>query len=199
MLEILYSIVVFSGTLMAIAAVILWVIARMVPRGDVHILVNEERDVASPTGQKLLGALAGAGIFVPSACGGGGTCGQCKVKVLKGGGELLPTEASLITKREAREGERLACQVSVFQDLEVSSRSWFSICRRAKRWISKRAATCSSSARRTNSATPTSTSTKSTGRTGNATGCSNWNHMSPIRPRAPTRWRAIPRKGTSSS
>jgi Na+-transporting NADH:ubiquinone oxidoreductase subunit F len=119
MLEILYSIVVFSGTLMAIAAVILWVIARMVPRGDVHILVNEERDVASPTGQKLLGALAGAGIFVPSACGGGGTCGQCKVKVLKGGGELLPTEASLITKREAREGERLACQVSVFQDLEV--------------------------------------------------------------------------------
>jgi Na+-transporting NADH:ubiquinone oxidoreductase subunit F len=119
MLEILYSIVVFSGTLMAIAAVILWVIARMVPRGDVHILVNEERDVASPTGQKLLGALAGAGIFVPSACGGGGTCGQCKVKVLKGGGELLPTEAALITKREAREGERLACQVSVFQDLEV--------------------------------------------------------------------------------
>jgi Na+-transporting NADH:ubiquinone oxidoreductase subunit F len=119
MQEIFYSTLVFSGTLIAIAVVILWVMARMVPQGDVHILVNEERDVATPTGQKLLGALADAGIFVPSACGGGGTCGQCRVKVLKGGGELLPTESSLITKREAREGERLACQVSVFQDLEV--------------------------------------------------------------------------------
>jgi len=119
MLEILYSVAIFSGTLVAIAVVILWVIARLVPQGDVHILVNHERDVATPTGKKLLGALADAGIFVPSACGGGGTCGQCKVKVLKGGGELLPTEAALITKREAREGERLACQVTVFQDVEV--------------------------------------------------------------------------------
>jgi Na+-transporting NADH:ubiquinone oxidoreductase subunit F len=119
MLEILYSVAVFSGTLVAIALVILWVIARMVPQGDVHILVNGERDVDTPTGKKLLGALADAGIFVPSACGGGGTCGQCRVKVLKGGGELLPTEASLISKREAREGERLACQVTVFQDLDV--------------------------------------------------------------------------------
>ena len=119
MLEILYSILIFSGTLIAIGAVILWVIARLVPQGDVHILVNGERDVTTPPGKKLNGALAEAGIFVPSACGGGGTCGQCRVKVLKGGGDLLPTEASLITKREAREGERLACQVTVFQDMEV--------------------------------------------------------------------------------
>lgn len=119
MLEIFYSMLIFTGTLVAIGAVILWVIARMVPRGDVHILVNGERDVTAATGMKLLGALAEAGIFVPSACGGGGTCGQCKVKVLKGGGELLPTEAALITKREASEGERLACQVTVFQDLEA--------------------------------------------------------------------------------
>ena len=119
MLEIVYSTVIFTGTLIAIAVVILWVIARMVPRGDVHVLVNQERDIATPTGQKLLGALADAGIFVPSACGGGGTCGQCRVRVLRGGGELLPTEASLVTRREAREGERLACQVTVFGDLEV--------------------------------------------------------------------------------
>jgi Na+-transporting NADH:ubiquinone oxidoreductase subunit F len=119
MLEILYGIVIFSGTLVAIGAVILWVIARMVPQGDVHILVNGEREVVTPTGKKLLGALADGGIFVPSACGGGGTCGQCRVKVLKGGGELLPTEAALITKREARQGERLACQLSVFENLEV--------------------------------------------------------------------------------
>jgi Na+-transporting NADH:ubiquinone oxidoreductase subunit F len=119
MLEIFYSMLIFTGTLVAIGAVILWVMARMVPQGDVHILVNGERDVTAATGVKLLGALAEAGIFVPSACGGGGTCGQCKVKVLKGGGELLPTEAALITKREAREGERLACQVTVFADLET--------------------------------------------------------------------------------
>ena len=119
MLEILYGIVIFSGTLVAIGAVILWVIARMVPQGDVHILVNGERDVVTPTGKKLLGALADGGIFVPSACGGGGTCGQCRVRVLKGGGELLPTEAALITKREAQQGERLACQLSVFENLEV--------------------------------------------------------------------------------
>jgi Na+-transporting NADH:ubiquinone oxidoreductase subunit F len=122
MLEILYGVVVFSGTLLAITLVNLWVIARMVPQGDVHILVNGERDVTTAPGKKLQNALAGAGIFVPSACGGRGTCGQCRVKVPKGGGELLPTETSLISKKEAREGERLACQVTVFQDLEVQVR-----------------------------------------------------------------------------
>jgi Na+-transporting NADH:ubiquinone oxidoreductase subunit F len=70
-------------------------------------------------GGRLLGSLAAAGIFVPSACGGGGTCGQCRVKVLQGGGSLLPTEASLISKREAAEGERLACQVPVSQDMKI--------------------------------------------------------------------------------
>jgi Na+-transporting NADH:ubiquinone oxidoreductase subunit F len=119
MLEIFYSVLIFTTTLMAIGAVILWVIARMCPQGNLHILVNDERDVLTPAGKKLQGALADAGIFIPSACGGGGTCGQCRVKVLKGGGDLLPTEASLITKREAAEGERLACQVSIFQDMEV--------------------------------------------------------------------------------
>jgi len=119
MQEILYSILVFTGTLTVIGAVILWVIARLVPQGDVHIRVNDERDIKTSNGKKLLGALADAGIFVPSACGGGGTCGQCKVKVLKGGGELLPTEAALITKKQAEEGERLACQVTVFEDMEV--------------------------------------------------------------------------------
>jgi len=119
MVEIISSVLVFTAILMLISLLILWVIARMVPRGNVHILVNGERDLATPTGARLLGALADNGIYVPSACGGGGTCGQCRVKVLKGGGQLLPTEASLISKREAREGERLACQVTVFNDLEV--------------------------------------------------------------------------------
>jgi Na+-transporting NADH:ubiquinone oxidoreductase subunit F len=119
MLEIFYSVVVFSLILLGIGLVILWVIARMVPRGDVHILVNGERDLVAPSGGRLLGMLADNGVYVPSACGGGGTCGQCRVKILQGGGELLPTEAALISRREARAGQRLACQVTVFRDLEI--------------------------------------------------------------------------------
>ena len=112
MSEILYSVVVFTVSLLLLAMILQWVIARMVPKGKVHILVNGERDLATPTGGRLLGTLADNGIFVPSACGGGGTCGQCRVKVLKGGGELLPTEASLISKREAREGELAGVRVA---------------------------------------------------------------------------------------
>jgi Na+-transporting NADH:ubiquinone oxidoreductase subunit F len=119
MQEIVYSVIVFTSILLLLAVLILWVRARLVPRGDVIIRVNEELDLTAPTGGRLLGTLADAGIFVPSACGGGGTCGQCRVRVLKGGGSLLPTEASLISKREASEGERLACQVAVSQDLEI--------------------------------------------------------------------------------
>ena len=101
MQEILYSVLVFTSILLVLTLLILWVRARLVPQGNVNINVNGKRDLAVPAGGKLLGALADAGIFVPSACGGGGTCGQCRVKVLEGGGSMLPTEASLISKREA--------------------------------------------------------------------------------------------------
>jgi len=119
MQEILYSIIVFTVILLLLTVLIMWVRARLVPQGDVTIRVNEELNLTAPTGGKLQGTLADAGIFLPSACGGGGTCGQCRVRVLHGGGSLLPTEASLINKREALEGERLACQVTVFQNLEI--------------------------------------------------------------------------------
>jgi Na+-transporting NADH:ubiquinone oxidoreductase subunit F len=119
MQEIFYSVVIFTAILLLLALLILWVRSRLVPQGDVRIRVNDERDLVVPTGGRLLGTLADAGIFVPSACGGGGTCGQCRVKVLDGGGSLLPTEASLISKREASGGERLACQVAVTDDLNI--------------------------------------------------------------------------------
>jgi Na+-transporting NADH:ubiquinone oxidoreductase subunit F len=119
MQEIILSVVLFTGILLLLTLLILQVRARLVPQGDVHINANGERDLTVPAGDRLLGTLANAGIFVPSACGGGGTCGQCKVKVLEGGGSLLPTEASLISKREAAEGERLACQVTVTQDMRI--------------------------------------------------------------------------------
>ncbi len=119
MLEILYSVLLFTAILALLALLILWIRAKLIPPGGVTILVNGERELKVPTGGRLLSTLTDSEIFVPSACGGGGTCGQCRVKVLEGGGSLLPTEASLITKREAADGERLACQVGVHQDMSI--------------------------------------------------------------------------------
>jgi len=99
--------------------VILQAKSHLVPQGEVDIVVNDEKTIKAPVGSKLLMALANAGLFVPSACGGGGTCAQCRVKVLEGGGDLLPTEATHITKRQAREGERLSCQVTVKQPMKI--------------------------------------------------------------------------------
>jgi len=120
MQEIVLSIMVFSGILLLLAGLILMVRAKLVPQGDVTIRINDELDLQSPVGGKLMEGLANGGVFVPSACGGSGTCGQCRVRVHEGGGALLPTEASLISKREAAAGDRLACQVAVNQDLVIS-------------------------------------------------------------------------------
>jgi Na+-transporting NADH:ubiquinone oxidoreductase subunit F len=92
---------------------------RLIPAGDVKIVVNDQKTIEVPRGGKLLGALAQEGIFVASACGGGGTCAQCLVKVPEGGGAILATEKSHINRREEREGYRLSCQVAVKQDMEV--------------------------------------------------------------------------------
>jgi Na+-transporting NADH:ubiquinone oxidoreductase subunit F len=85
----------------------------------VKITVNNQTVLEVPAGGKLLNALSAQGIFVSSACGGGGTCAQCKVNVLEGGGEILATETGHINKRDAREGCRLSCQVAVKQDMNV--------------------------------------------------------------------------------
>jgi Na+-transporting NADH:ubiquinone oxidoreductase subunit F len=119
MLEISLGVLLFTGIVLALVGIILLARSRLVPSGEVDILINDERTVSSPVGVKLLTALAATKLFVPSACGGGGSCGQCRVKVLEGGGSILPTETSHITKREAAEGSRLACQVVVKQDLKI--------------------------------------------------------------------------------
>ncbi|MEF1214611.1 NADH:ubiquinone reductase (Na(+)-transporting) subunit F, partial [Vibrio alginolyticus] len=100
---------------------ILFAKSKLVPTGDITISVNDDPSLAIVTqpGGKLLSALAGAGVFVSSACGGGGSCGQCRVKVKSGGGDILPTELDHITKGEAREGERLACQVAMKTDMDI--------------------------------------------------------------------------------
>jgi len=119
MLEIALGIIIFTVIVIALVFVIIGAKNKLVASGDVEILINDEKKIHVPVGAKLLTALADNGLFVPSACGGGGTCGQCRVKVHSGGGEILPTETSHITKREAAEGERLSCQVAVKNNMEI--------------------------------------------------------------------------------
>ncbi len=119
MLEIILGVFFFTLIVIALVMVILYAKNHLVPHVDVDIVINDEKTIHTPVGSKLLMALADNHLFVSSACGGGGTCGQCKVKVLEGGGDLLPTEAGHISKREAREGERLACQVTVKQPMKI--------------------------------------------------------------------------------
>ncbi|MDR1957914.1 MAG: NADH:ubiquinone reductase (Na(+)-transporting) subunit F [Planctomycetaceae bacterium] len=113
--------VAFIFIILLLACLILAAKAFLVPQGNITIEINGDRSklLTVPTGGKLIGALAGQKIFISSACGGGGTCGQCKVKVLEGGGDILPTELSLISRREAKESKRLGCQVAVKQDLKI--------------------------------------------------------------------------------
>lgn len=119
MLEILFGTILFTSLLLVLAALILFVRSRLVNTGAVTINVNGERNLDVPAGSKLLGTLADAGIYVPSACGGGGTCAQCKVMVLEGGGTPLATETSVIPKKELAEHKRLACQVTVDGDMSI--------------------------------------------------------------------------------
>ena len=119
MQQIAIGVILFTGIVMALAVLILLARSRLVPSGDIRIIVNGERDLNVPAGSKLLNTLSANELFLPSACGGGGTCGQCRVKVMEGGGAILPTEATHISKRMAAAGERLACQVNVEQDLRI--------------------------------------------------------------------------------
>ncbi|PJC86061.1 NADH:ubiquinone reductase (Na(+)-transporting) subunit F [Vibrio sp. HA2012] len=121
MQSIILGVVMFTVIVLALVLIILLAKSKLVPSGDVTITVNgdPEKSFTTSPGSKLLGAMAGNGIFVSSACGGGGSCGQCRVKVKSGGGDILPTELDHITKGEAREGERLSCQVAVKADMEI--------------------------------------------------------------------------------
>jgi len=119
MTEITLGVVLFTAIVLALVGLILAVRAKLVPSGDIEITVNGEKVLTVPSGGKLLNTLADQGLLIPSACGGSGTCGQCRVRVLEGGGAILPTELSSITRREASAGERLACQVSVKQSMRI--------------------------------------------------------------------------------
>lgn len=118
---IILGVVMFTAVVLALVAVILAARAKMVSSGNVTIEINDdpEKSITVPAGGKLLQTLADKGIFLASACGGGGTCAQCKCQVTEGGGSMLPTEESHFTLREGKEGWRLSCQVAVKQDMKI--------------------------------------------------------------------------------
>lgn len=118
-LEIMLGVGMFTAVVLALVAIILSARAKLVSSGDVNISINGEKTLTVPAGGKLMQTLASADLFLPSACGGGGTCLQCRCVITDGGGSLLPTEESAFTKREAAEGWRLSCQVPVKQDMKI--------------------------------------------------------------------------------
>uniref|UniRef100_UPI0035C73B81 NADH:ubiquinone reductase (Na(+)-transporting) subunit F n=1 Tax=Serratia quinivorans TaxID=137545 RepID=UPI0035C73B81 len=120
-MEIILGVAMFTGIVMVLVLLILFAKSRLVNTGDIAVEVNGDLDKSftAPAGDKLLNMLSSQGIFVSSACGGGGSCGQCRVVIKEGGGDILPTELSHINKREAKEGCRLACQVNVKQNLKI--------------------------------------------------------------------------------
>ena len=118
-MEISVAVGLFTAIVTSLGVLILLARSQLVASGNLTINVNGERNVTVAPGGKLLGVLSDANVFLPSACGGGGTCGQCRVRILEGGGELLPTEKTHINRRAAATGERLACQVTVDQDMTI--------------------------------------------------------------------------------
>lgn len=118
---ILLGVGAFIAIILLLVVVISIAKSILVKTSNVKITINDDpsKSIEAPSGGKLLGTLASQGIFVPSACGGGGTCGQCRCKVKKGAGDALPTELNHLTKKEVKEGMHLACQVSVRGDMDI--------------------------------------------------------------------------------
>ncbi|WP_096618748.1 NADH:ubiquinone reductase (Na(+)-transporting) subunit F [Candidatus Enterovibrio altilux] len=120
-MDIILGVVMFTLIVLVLVLVILFAKSKLIPLGDITISINGNDSLAITTqpGSKLLNALTDAGVFVSSACGGGGSCGQCRVKIKSGGGDILPTELNHISKGKACEGERLACQVALRTNMAI--------------------------------------------------------------------------------
>jgi Na+-transporting NADH:ubiquinone oxidoreductase subunit F len=114
----LYSLIVFFLIIMLLVAMLLFARDKLIPKGDVTLRINDKDLVVTP-GSTLLSTLTSNGVYLPSACGGGGTCGMCKCQVLEGGGFILPTETGFFTRKEQQDHWRLGCQVKVRQDIQI--------------------------------------------------------------------------------
>lgn len=113
------AIIAFAVITLILVAVLLFAKKKLTPSGNVTITINGEKEITTETGGTLLSTLAEQNIYLPSACGGGGSCGMCKCQVVEGGGEILPTEVNFFSRKQQQEHWRLGCQVKVKENLEI--------------------------------------------------------------------------------
>ncbi|MBN2611671.1 MAG: NADH:ubiquinone reductase (Na(+)-transporting) subunit F [Bacteroidales bacterium] len=113
------SVLVFLVIILALVALLLYARKKLIPQGEVTLTINDEKEIKVTPGNSILTVLSNNGIFLPSACGGGGTCGMCRCQVLEGGGSILPTETGFFTRKEQQDNWRLGCQVKVKQNLKI--------------------------------------------------------------------------------
>lgn len=114
------SVIVFTAVILGLTLALMLAAKKLVAQGNIKIVINDEKSIEVPAGSTLLTTLANEKIFIPSACGGGGTCAMCKCQVFEGGGDILPTELAHVSRREAKDGVRLACQVKVRGDMKIA-------------------------------------------------------------------------------
>lgn len=113
------AIIAFAVITLVLVAVLLFAKKKLTPSGSVKITINGEKEITTETGGTLLSTLAEQNIYLPSACGGGGSCGMCKCQVVEGGGEILPTEVNFFSRKQQQEHWRLGCQVKVKENLKI--------------------------------------------------------------------------------
>ncbi len=113
------SMVMFLLVMLLLVGVLLYARAKLVPSGPVKVTINDEKEITVNAGDTLLTTLSRESIYLPSACGGGGTCAMCKCQVLSGAGDILPTEVGYFTRKEIQDKWRLSCQIKVKQDLDI--------------------------------------------------------------------------------
>ena len=118
-MTIIVSIVVFLILILLFVGILLLAKNRLTPSGNVKIVINDDKELETPRGGSVLSTLQSKGVFLSSACGGGGTCGQCRLQVLDGGGEILPTETGFFNRRQIKDHWRLGCQTKVKNDLDI--------------------------------------------------------------------------------
>lgn len=113
------SLAVFLAVILLLVVALLVLRAKLMPSGDVTLTINDDKKLTVPTGNSLISTLAEQEVYLPSACGGKGSCGQCKCRVLSGGGDILPTEKGFFTRRQQQDHWRLGCQVKVKEDIAI--------------------------------------------------------------------------------
>ena len=119
---IISAVVFFLLVIISLVSILLFAKSKLLPSGEISLIINGDNKIKVSPGETILGTLGNNKIFLPSACGGGGTCAMCKCQVLSGGGDILPTEKPYFTRKEVQNNWRLGCQVKIKNDMEIEER-----------------------------------------------------------------------------